>query len=85
MTFITRHANLPFENIILISRFVLLCRELFWPVENFFHRSRIYLPVENLLAGRECFFFLFRDNLIGECRGLPVSEITVTMTATKIF
>ena len=55
--------------LILISRFVLMCREFFWPVENFFHRSRIYFLVANFLAGRECFFFLFRDNLIGECRG----------------
>ena len=50
-----------------------------------------FSSVENIFTGRESFgwsrmfFFLFRDNLIGECRGLPVSEITVTMTAIKIF
>ena len=44
-----------------------------------------FSSVENFLAGREC-FFLFRDNLIGECRGSPVSEITVTITtAIKIL
>ena len=69
MTLITRDAKL-----ILISRFVHVCREFFWPIENFFHQWRIYLLVENLLAGREFLaarecFFLFRDNLIGECRG----------------
>ena len=61
-----------------------MCREFFWPFENFFHRLRIYLPVENFLAGREC-FFLFRDNLIGECRGSPVSEIIVTITTAIII
>ena len=57
---------------------------IFWPVEDFFHRSRIYLPVENFLADRE-YFFLFRDNLIGECRGSPVSEITVSITTAIII
>ena len=59
-------------------------RVFFWPVENFFHRSRIYLPVENFLAGREC-FILFRDNIIGECRGSSVSGITVTITTGIII
>ena len=48
-----------------LSRFVLVCgefflasREFFSPVENFSHRSRIFLPVENFLPGRGCFFFV---------------------------
>ena len=45
---------------------------------------RIFWLVDNFLAGQEC-FFLFRDNLIGECRGSPVSEITVTITTAIII
>ena len=65
-------------------------QEFFWPVDNFFigreyiYRSRIFWLEENFLASQEC-FFLFRDNLIGECRGSPVSEITVTITTAIII
>ena len=43
-----------------LSRFVLVCGEFFWPVENFFS------PVENFFTGREVFdrsriFFFFRS------------------------
>ena len=67
-----------------------MCREFFWPVDNFFigreyiYRSRNFWLAENFLAGQEC-FSLIRDNLIGECRGSPVSEITVTITTAIII
>ena len=70
-----------------LSRFVLVCgefflasRESFFTGRQFYHWSRIFLPVEKFLTGREffgrssVFCFFGRDNLIGECHGSPVNS-----------
>ena len=54
----------PLRIDMIFSRFVILDRELFWPVEKFFHRSRIFYWSKIFLAGwefftgRECFCHL---------------------------
>ena len=47
MTFITRDANLPNLRIDIDLEICSGVPGIFWPVENFFNRSNIYLPVEN--------------------------------------
>ena len=54
-----------------LSRFVLVGREFFWPVEKFFHRSRIFFTCRELFTGRESlwpvenFFYRSRNFFVG--------------------
>ena len=62
-----------------VPRIFLAGREFFSSVENIF-TSRDFFGWSRMF-----FFFFSEINLIGECRGSPVSEITVTITTAIII